>query len=248
MRSFILLFSAVLWACLAQPAAAAAVLVTAAYPQIGTPVQLGATTAAAAATTLVLTTTANSPTGNLIVVVASSPQTSANNVVSVADSAGDTYVATTEINNASGADARLFYSANSASLPSGGTITVTFASATASHLTAAISVSGMASASPLDAQGAGTISAGGTTPSVSSGTLSKAPELVVGFVHISTGSGNTFTEASGFTANTPADRGAGGSILRWAYQIAPTTTSVTYAPVLGTAQVYGGNVITFKSQ
>ena len=48
----------------------------------------------------------------------------------------------------------------------------------------------------------------------------------------------------GITANNANTNQTG--IIRSAYLIVAVTTTVTYAPVLGTSRIYVGNVITFK--
>ncbi len=116
---------------------------------LAAPVQLGSVTAAAGSTTLVLTTLADSPAASTIVVFAASAGSVAPSLVN--DSAGNSYAAGVNVNSGSSKQ-RDFFCAAAAHLPAGGTISVTFASASAVKLMSAVSVSGLAG---MDVEGGG---------------------------------------------------------------------------------------------
>lgn len=215
---------------------------------IGTPVQLGGNAAATGlGTTATLTTTGNITTGDLVVVFAGSASFSCT-PNSVTDTSGNTYTAGTSIGSAGSDIIRPFYCANAIAMASGGTVTITYATSAGSKYYNAISVSGIATASPKDVEAAGFISTGTTTPSIATGTLAQADELVCGYILVGSASKNdAFTQASGFTANTNGTAAVPTSILRSAYQIVASTSTVTYAPVLGTSRDCDANVITFKA-
>ena len=203
---------------------------------IGAPVQLGAATGAAGSMTLALMTSVDSPAGNTIVVLVG--DTAANTVNSLSDSAGNTYVAGLSYSDGTNFRLRPFWCLNALDLPSGGAITATFASTAQSKLMGAVSVSGLAAA---DTQGAGATGTG-TAPSIATGALGWPAEIVFGMLNVKAGAGDAFTEAPGFTSNTPA---LSTAALRWAWQIVTSNAGVTYAPTLGTSRLWGVNTLTF---
>ncbi len=204
---------------------------------IGMPLALGATNAAGGvATTLVLTTTAAAPAGGLIVVVASGSQTTAINTC--ADSAGNTYSSDTTFANGTGKQ-RIFWSFNTITLPSGGTITVTYGATTPVKNIAAVSVTGCAAVNLIGVGALGT----STAPTIATAVLGWPNEIVIGLTQVSAGSGDTFTEAAGFTSLASSLNGDG---LHWAWQITMANSAVTYAPTLGTSRTWGVNTLTFS--
>jgi hypothetical protein len=204
---------------------------------IGAPVQLGSAAAAAGSMTQALSTTAESPAGNTIVVLAG--DTTGTAVMSVTDSAGNTYVAGLSYSDGANFRQRPFWCLNALDLPSGGTITVAFQTTGGVKLVAAVSVSGLAAADTQAAGATGT----STAPSIASGALGWPNEIVFGMLSVHSGAADTFTEGSGFTSNSPAlMTGA----LRWAYQIVTSNAGVTYAPTLGTSRTWGANTLTFS--
>ena len=206
---------------------------------IGTPLALGATNAAAGALTLALTTTATAPAGGLIVVVCSGSQGS--NITGCTDSAGNTYTANglpATFSNGTG-KSHLFWSFNAIVLPSGGTITVTFAVVTPIKNMAAVSVTGCAAANLIGAGALGT----STAPTIGTGVLGWPNEIVFGLTQVSAGSADGFTEASGFTSLASSLNSDG---LHWAYQVTTANASLTYAPTLGTSRTWGVNTLTFS--
>lgn len=205
---------------------------------IGTPVEIATiANGAPAGTTFNATTTVDAPSGSLIVVVVDC----GNNVsFAITDGNSNTYTAGTKINNTG--HIQPFWAINNADLPIGSTITLTTGGGPGAVALAAFSTTGIASPTPIDTQAAGATGTG-TTPSIATGTLAQASELVLGFIDISSGHGDTFTESSGFTGFT--DISASTRDLRVAYQIVAATTTVTYAPTLGTSRNYAGNVLSF---
>ena len=210
---------------------------------IGTPTKPGTAVATAGSATLVMTTSGDSPAGTLQLLLAAHG-TAAATISSVTDSGSNTYTAGTQITNGAVAAVRPFYSAFTTHLPPGSTATTTFSTTTVDEYAALISIPGIASASPLDTQAAGTTGTG-TTPSIATGTLGNANDIVVGFIYIAAGASDTFTEASGWTTGGAVVR-AGGGVLRWAYKIVSATTTQTYNPTLGTSRAYAANVMSFK--
>lgn len=215
---------------------------------IGTPVQLGVNSSLAGAPlSLSVTTLALSPAGNAIVVFVISGGTSSTDAFTITDGAGNTYVAGTPIATPGGGPTSYiqpFYCLNAQALSASSAITANFTDPGVQHWISAVSVSGIAASGALDTQAAGTSSASGTTPSIATGTLAQAAEIVFGFVGI--GGDDAFTEAPGFSPNLVNVSATNGT-LRSAYQIVAATTSVTYAPVLGVARLYMANVISFKA-
>lgn len=203
---------------------------------IGVPVALGTANAAAGAATLALTTTADAPRGGLIVVVCAI--TTAVNINSCADSAGNTYVGNTTFSNGTG-KSHIFWSFNAIDLPLGGTITVTYNNTTGIKNMAAVAVGGIAAANLL---GAGALGAS-TAPTIATGTLGWPNEIVFGLTQVSAGSADTYTEAAGFTSLASSLNSDG---LHWGYQITTANASVTYAPTLGTSRTWGVDTVTFS--
>lgn len=213
---------------------------------IGTPVQLGGNALPAPNTTVVITTAAAAPAGSLIVVFTENGNT-AIQTGTVTDTAGNTYIAgTAYLADPGGAATSIqpFYCQGCADLPSGSSITVSWAGGNASIYAQAVAVPGIAASSALDVQGAST-NAVGTTPSIATGGLAQSSEIVFGFIGVIGGVSDSFTEAAGFTSNTPVTLASHGA-LRSGYQIVNSTGSVTYAPTLGTSRGYIANVLSFK--
>lgn len=207
---------------------------------IGTPVQLGAAASSGTSTT-VITTSGAITAGDLAVVLVE--ESSSITVSGVADSAGNTYTAGTAIVSGT----RLiqpFYKPNAAAMSSGGTITVTRSASTGVGYAAAISVSGMDTSSPIDIQTAGSVGTA-TGYTLATGTLGQADELLVCFTYLSSGSGDTYVQPSGFTANTAASDGT--NVLRSGYLIVSSTTTTSPHPTWGVSRTYLGQVISFKA-
>lgn len=228
----ILVLLAALLGLLAGPARAA----------IGTPVSLGTVADATAFTTRTLSTL-TVPAGALILVVLMDSEGSCCLPVSVADSAGNTYTALTTVPNSStNLQTKAFYTCNAAALSSG-TITGTFATSDPVLKTMHASyTTGIATASCADNQPTPT-AATSTSPSITTGALAQADEIVFGYVGVESGSSVVFTEGAGFTQ---VSQTAPSDLLNVAYDIVAATTAVTYAPSMDGSRHWGAGAITFK--
>lgn len=138
-----------------------------------------------------------------------------------------------------------------ATIPVGATATLS--SAIQASLTGAskvgagfVYVTGLATSSPLDITGAGSIAGTnpGTAASIATGGLASSSEIVFGRVDTN-GTTSTFTQ-TGFTA-LPTITIAGNNVVTWGYQIVAASTTVTYATSWITSRTYGTNVYTFKT-
>lgn len=207
---------------------------------IGVPVQLG-NAASSSSATATITTIADSPAGALIFVWFGSDAIT--NTTSVTDSAGNTYVGLTKAVSTSGVQG--FYCENAAALATGGTIVGHITGSFQTIYISANSTTGILTASSLDINGAGTTGTG-TSPSIATGTLAQASELVMaGCSRLSPGA-ETWTEASGFTTDDTMTGTGTTTKLHTAHQIVAATTTVTYAPAGSLSKAYRANVYTFK--
>lgn len=207
--------------------------------------ELGAATVlgSVATATIAITTTSDCPAGSDIFVVESYNGTSAT-ISSMTDQVSNTY---TSPHNKNGTGIRVYEenAANIADLPSGDTITATWSASSLQRYATAYCVQG-ATASPLDID-ALALTATSTTPSVATGTLAQASEAILGYVMIVNGFSDTFTESGGgFVSGSPNAGVSAAHILRTANQTVAATTSVTYAPTLGTSRNWVANVVSFK--
>ena len=168
----------------------------------------------------------------------------AGGVTSFTDSVNGAYTAETQVQNGNSDTIRAFHFANAAHLPTGSTATET-SGIVVSQYAALVAITGAVTSSPLDKQGAGTTGTG-TAPSIATGTLSQAAEIVIGYVFIANGDVDAFTEASGWTTGGSISLSGGLSIVRWAYKVVSSTASVTYNPTLGTSRNYLANVMSYK--
>lgn len=112
----------------------------------------------------------------------------------------------------------------------------------------AADVSGIATTTPLDVTGTQTTgtSTTGTTisPTVSTGTLGQANEIVFGAVSMN-GSISAYLGQAPFTDFTGTVVSSNPNI-QWSYDIVASTASVAYGPKWTTARPYAANVVTFK--
>lgn len=217
-------------------------------PPIGTPLQLTGTTVPAAGLTSAYTTTADAPAGSAIL-VAVAEGAAALLTPTCVDSAGNTYAATTAVNGSvqTGTPAQsvtLWYCLNPVLLPSGGTITVGSTTAAARRAVSAVSVSGLLTAAALDKDIGGAGSGGTTSPSMATGVLAQANELLVWVEAILNGNADTYTPSTGFTARNGL--GVLVTTLRFDYRIVAATTTTTVNPTMGTSRAAVWNVLTFK--
>jgi hypothetical protein len=134
-------------------------------------------------------------------------------------------------------DVSLWYVQNASALSSGATITAGISGGAPTQIIAAAQVSGVATTSSFDTTGAGasnpTASVIGTptaSPSVTTGTLSQANEIIFGV----TGSETieTYTEDANFTNLFAASFVGHANSLSLGYRIVSSTAPVTFAPTL----------------
>jgi hypothetical protein len=218
------------------------------FATIGAPANLGSNNAAAGSVNLAITTGANCA-ANALILLDPAQNSSTGTISSASDSAGDSFSTTTAISNTGNNKFRLLYKQGALALSSGGTVTIVYSTSTVTQASDAACVTGTKTSTSLDVQGAG-VAATGTNPSLSTGTLAQAYELLIGVITITAGTSDTYTEdtAHGWTAMTPVSQGSGstGLEVRWAYNIVTTTSSVTWAPTLGTSRAYSANVYSFE--
>ena len=180
--------------------------------------RVASTTVSTTSTSTTLTASRTVTAGDAIVVAVllSSTSTTAANVV---DSAGNTYALDRDQDDGSAGDRVLLFSATSAkSLPSGGTITITYPSSAECNA----SVDEFTGIGTLE-RAASAFATGTTFNSGASGTTSQASELILGVVGLESGNAPVF--AAGWTAlptlSIVDDR------LTLAYQIASSVGSFT---------------------
>lgn len=200
---------------------------------IGTPASLGTPTNTAGAsfigTTFTFTTNVNIVAGDLVVANVQIANAVLSNVVSISDGT-NSYSLAKAINNGGTDDNELWYVANATAVGSGATITVTISSvgdASNGITIEAYRVSGIALV-PLDQTASQ--SATTATPSVATGTLAQAKEIVFGASWRGNGT-PTYAEATGFSNLVNAlSVGNGNGKTSLAYQTVAATSAITYAP------------------
>ena len=124
--------------------------------------------------------------------------TVADTLSSVADSAGNTWQTPIDVNVGTGVGQGIAYAANTtANVPVGSTVTATFSGSTVAQISVRC-VSRRADANtPIDKHNNFTTGTASTSATVSTGTLSQATELIIGFVSLAgSGSGNTLAQAA----------------------------------------------------
>lgn len=221
-----------------------------AKPVIGTPVTLGSTVSSAATrSSATHTTTAAIPAGSLAIVAVFAPFGGAQTISSISD--GTNSYASAVTNAYDGSTqlvAAIYYKENAAAVSSSATITVTFSGSTITQPTviSALYVTGVQTSSPLDKTNSGTTSAGTTYASGTTGALTQANEIAIGFIGEYNAS-VTITEGSGFTTLNSPRQGSGSNYnANLAYQIVSATTALNYQPSTS-ANTYGKALIaTFK--
>lgn len=196
---------------------------------IGTPSSLGtAISGTTSVSSKVFTTNAAITAGNLAVVAIGwyNGGSSVVAISSVSDGT-NTYTAavTASSSGSTPSSIALYYCKNAAAVASSASITVTWASNVLAQGIIAYQVSGVDKTGPLDKTATYT-SPATTTPSVSTGTLSQANEIIFGCA----GGYNitSYTESSGFTSLASVFPNSDATTL--SYDTVTSTTSVTYAP------------------
>jgi hypothetical protein len=212
---------------------------------IGTPTSLGSISNATGNNTRQLSGL-TVPAGALIVVlvVDHGGAAGAGTAVAISDTAGNTYSASTEfVDSSGGLPTMIRYCANASALSSG-TITAVFGTADATGKTVhAAYVTGIATASPVDIQVVA--NAGATaSPSVATGTLAQASEVIFGAVIMAGGSADTFTEDTPEFTNLSRTQTV--DLVNLAAKVVSATTDLTYNPTNSNSRHQAAKVISFK--
>lgn len=218
---------------------------------IGTPASLGSGQSSSSST-VTMTTGAAIPGGSLAVVAISFNKSSTISVSSVSDGTNSYTRARTSTWDASNARVvELWYKENASGVSSGATITAT-ASVTSDanvNMIAAAYVTGVETASALDAVNSTRYAPSTSYASGSTGTLSQADEIAFGVAAgYTASSAATVTEGSGFTQIVERQQGSGAQeFIHLAYEIVAATTALNYQPSLSVTS-YGASLIaTFKA-
>jgi len=196
-------------------------------PVIGTPRSLGsASQSGSGNTTTVITTTAAINAGDVVVVFFADSSNSLTQVSGIGDGSANSYVLVVKENGGSLSNVEMWGVANSAPLPVGTSITITHGLTVASDANAAgaVAISGLLRSAPVDVTNKVASTA---NPSLSTGTLSQANEIVLG---ASVRAGFSYGGAAGFSSlfdvNVPS-----GTTLAADYVIVASTASVAYTPM-----------------
>lgn len=199
---------------------------------IGTPTSIGVNsfTGTVSGSSITFTTSAAIVAGNLAIIIIALGSNSTPTVSSVSDGT-NSYTKAVGLNNGGNTvDCEIWYKENAAAVNSGATVTATLSAGMSGGsegwVIQGYQASGVATASSLDKTA--TSATNSTTPSVSSGTLTQADEILFGASY-NNNSSRTYTEASGFT-NLLTPLGAIGKSLGIGYKIVSSTASVSYAP------------------
>lgn len=196
---------------------------------------------------VVITLGANIPANCCIFVAMSTAGSSV--TTNIADSFGQTHwVGGNGLATANGS-VLLDWCWNASAMNSGNTITVTpsaggnFTCSVYAWYVTGISIA----ANPVDASQ--TTSGNGTAPSMTTGTLVQAAEYVVGAIAVAGPSSETFTNDSNYNV-LPSYRvgttGGSDTTINVGMKTVMSTSAVTFAPTLGTAENYAGYMATFK--
>ncbi len=214
------------------------------FVPIGTPLSLGTGCSNSQTTSFTFNTTAAIPGGSLSTITFSSSYTgsSAAPITAVSDGTNTYAVAERQTNGGTSAVAEIWYKANATAVGSGAAVTISFGGTSNGLCATGMAVSGI-TATPLDkiAVGPGTNTA---TPTVSTGVLSQANEIVLCLM--------TGTNATGIigdvTFSTINNLSSGNTNVTtyYAYKTVASTASVTCSPTQAGAQSEALVAATFK--
>lgn len=210
---------------------------------IGTPTSLGSLSDATGSNTRQLSGK-TAPAGALLFVLLADHGGSDIGGSAVSDGAGNTYTATTQFIDSGGSiKARAFYCLNATALSST-TITGTFTTADPTGKTIhAAYVTGIATASALDVEVV--TNAGATAnPSVSTGTLAQAAEVIFGMLIMGNAASDTLTEDTPEFNNLSKTQPV--ELVNLAAKVVSATTSITYNPTNNNSRHQACKVISFK--
>lgn len=208
---------------------------------IGTPVSIGTSTSTGVHSSNAVTTTVNILNGDLVVVAIEINSNAAVPTVSTVSDGTNTYTfaaraTPTNENN------EIWYCSNCVAVSSGATITANWSGsnggAGAAHSIAACRISGIVAASALDKTNtqAGALA----SPSTTTGVLSQAVEIVIGYFCAQ----GAETQSAGFANINSTNQSGNLNFLD--YQIVSSTASVTYNPSQPSAVTESLVVATFK--
>jgi phosphatidylinositol-3-phosphatase len=166
-------------------------------------------------------------------------------VISVTDSAGDTWVKAAAVTSGTQADGEIWYVATAGSILTSGSVTVTVGAGSAIAFTV-LELTG-ASATPLDqvatSSGTSTVASSGTTPSTSQS--SEIAVANIGWNATSTPSGQT----AGYTTTSIEQATVSGSAAgeQAAWRLLSATGPQTYAATLSASAAWTGAIATFET-
>lgn len=213
---------------------------------LAAPIALGSATASiSASTNLVITTTSAVPVGGYISVWANGVTVGgfSGGPASVTDQVGNTYVATS---SSTGFLPNQLYNfvceGASAALPSGDTITIAYSAGGPGAVPATAAASYIPGASGVDLTSTGA-TGNNTTPSISTGALGFAVEIVEVATEVQSGASDTWTEGAGFTTLQTVTNTAA---LHIAYIKTTTTSSQTYSPTNSATRNWSTSFVTFN--
>ncbi len=199
---------------------------------IGTPTSIGTNSLLTGAVNPTVTTSANIVAGNLLVLVISQNYGGGQTPVSCTACSDGTnsYTRAVSALNTSGSTALdIWYFANAQAVGSGATITITLGTNT--NVTgieiAAYQITGIVTSSPLDKTNSQVNS---STPSVATGTLTQAVEIIFGGCGLGGTSPSGLNESANFTQLYNHRTSSNTIWLDVGYDIVASTASVAYAP------------------
>lgn len=208
---------------------------------IGTPVSLGTAVPSGFTTTTSVSISAGIQANDLVVVLLGPFDSTTGSVSSVSDGT-NTYTQAVGAKSAgNGFGFEIWFSANCSAVSSSTNVTATYSTSVNMKM-AVVRVPGALTVSPKDATASNTTAS--ATPSVSTGALAQASEIVFGAVGCNSQSG-AYTEATGFT--NVINSNTGNLFFGAGYKVVSSSSSVTYNPTLtALPSDLGIGVVSFK--
>ncbi len=200
---------------------------------IGTPVSLGTGCNNSGSTSFTFNTTSAIPAGSLSAISFASSFTGSAGVISAVSDGTNTYtVAERQTNGGTSVTAEIWYKANASAVGSGATVTISFGGTSNGLCAGGATITGI-TATPLDkiAVGPGTNT---TSPTVSTGALSQANEIVLCLMTGTSGASGITPDATFSTINNV--NSANNNVTNYfASKKVASTGSVTCAPTQASA-------------
>jgi hypothetical protein len=194
------------------------------------------------ATTAAITVPAGGvPAGSLIVLGVSCEYTPG--LASVTDTAGNTYARAVNSNRSYTPMTEIWYCKNCLALSAGDTIVSHIATAVRQRISA-LYAANADTADPLDAAACASARATSSTPSVTSGALAGAKELIVAI--LGTTSSRVITQDVDFAAPPDEQNTLGTYSIFGGHRIAADTTAQTYNPAMSNSQAWSECIAAFK--